>query len=60
MKERDTGFWWEMRRVLGVHSIDRKAEEKDLERSQRKVALDGDEVHREIGTIGIAKALLLG
>ena len=49
-----------MSRVSGVHSVARKAEEKYLERCHRRVALDGDGVHRERDAIGIVKALLLG
>lgn len=60
MSKRETGYWWEMSRVSGARNIDRKAEEKDLERSQRRVALDGEGVHREMDTIGIVKVLLLG
>lgn len=49
-----------MSRVSGVHNIYRNEEEKDLERRQRRVALDGDGVYREMGTMRIVKVLLLG
>lgn len=43
----ETGYWWEVSKLSGVHNMGRKAEENNLETSKRTPALSGGRVHRK-------------
>ena len=45
--KRETGYWWEVSKLSGVHNMGGKAEENNLETSKRRPALSGGRVHRK-------------
>ena len=47
MLKRETRNWWKMSKLPGVHNMNRKTEEKDLETSKRRPVLTGGMAHRK-------------
>jgi len=44
---RESRYWWKMSKLPGVHNMNRKTEEKDLETSKRRPMLTGGMAHRK-------------